>query len=81
MNIQQRQITLETKMYRDNSFGKADICNKCWASTHISCIADNRSIQCLCAKAEARLHGPKFGKTSRPDKLTFGLRRNDYDNS
>jgi hypothetical protein len=59
---EERQITLQTRMYRKKSFGKENYCTRCWACYHYeSCIADAkiRSVQCLCVKAEERLTGQK----------------------
>lgn len=80
MTITERQLTLETRMYRNKSFGCNKICKACFASTHVSCIATTtRSKQCLCAKAEARIYGPRFGEKNKKYKPKLGLRRQDYD--
>lgn len=60
MTNRDRQITLETRMYRKKSFGKEKYCNHCWACEyHENCIAQSvqRSAQRLCVKAENRMKG------------------------
>ena len=61
MNNKDRQIYLETKMYKRNSFGKEPYCRKCWAKTYTGCMgAIYRSSQLSCVKAECRLNGCPF---------------------
>ena len=60
MTNRDRQITLETRMYRKKSFGKEKYCNHCWVCEyHENCIAQSvhRSAQRLCVKAENRMKG------------------------
>lgn len=78
MTKEERQIKLETKMYRKKSFGQEDICAKCWACFHYkSCIAlpKIRSKQCLCVKAEIRLTNKKKFDDSSPFENTFQDKR------
>lgn len=63
MTIKERQIKLETRMYRHKSFGREDFCILCFACKyHIDCIANGktRSTQNLCAKAESRLKNREY---------------------
>ena len=59
MTNKERQLTLDTKMYRKKSYGFEDYCSHCWAKDCIKggCIAvpKNRSKSCLCVKAECRM--------------------------
>lgn len=60
MTVQDRQITLETRMYRKKSFGREKFCGHCWACEyHKNCIAypPQRSVRQFCAKAENRMKG------------------------
>jgi hypothetical protein len=56
MNNKDRQIVLETRMYRHKTYGKEDFCSKCWAKCN-GCIASTkyRAHNLLCVKAECRL--------------------------
>jgi hypothetical protein len=49
-----RQISLETKMYKHKTFGKEEMCNYCWAKCK-GCIHQYRTQQLACVKAECRM--------------------------
>lgn len=55
MNNNDRQLKLETQMYRRKTFGKETYCSHCWAKCN-GCImnAKQRSIQQACVRAECR---------------------------
>lgn len=58
MTREERQLQLDTKMYKKKSFGTENFCNYCWACyQHVKCIADSRkrSNGNHCAKAEERM--------------------------
>jgi DNA invertase Pin-like site-specific DNA recombinase len=58
MTREERQLQLDTKMYKKKSFGTESFCNYCWACyQHVKCIADprERSTGLHCAKAEERI--------------------------
>lgn len=60
MTERERQITLETRMYRKKSFGQEKYCRHCWACEyHRNCIAlpTQRGRKQLCVKAENRMKG------------------------
>ena len=61
MNNKDRQLTLDTKMYRNKSYGKEPYCGHCWAKCK-GCIAGSayRSTQLQCVKAECRMKGIPF---------------------
>ena len=86
MNNKDRQVTLETRMYRNKTFGKENFCNKCWAKSK-GCIATSpmRSKQLLCVKAECRVLNIQFNlrevicAPSRSWK-TYGLTKLEKEN-
>lgn len=53
-----RQLVLNTRMYRNNTYGKEAYCEFCWAKCN-GCIATGkaRSKQMLCVKAYDRMKG------------------------
>lgn len=57
-----RQLTLDTRMYRNKTFGKEAYCNYCWAKTYSGCFAGGlqRSKQFMCVKAECRANKDLF---------------------
>ena len=59
MTKAERQLTLETRMYRNKTFGKMPICKHCFACAFTHCISSSKSrmIGGLCAEAEARMIG------------------------
>lgn len=80
MTIEERQLTLETRLYRKKSFGKENFCDYCFARSN-TCIASSkeRSCQYLCAKAETRMNSkPRYKDTpNKKYKPKLGLRRID----
>lgn len=84
MNNKDRQLYLDTKMYRSKTFGKQPFCAKCWAKLHNGCLVNGqmRSINLLCCKAECRLNGVSFQlrevvcPPSKPGVL-YGLKSED----
>lgn len=61
MNNKDRQLILETRMYRRKTYGKEAFCSKCWAKYN-GCIATGkqRYAQLLCCKAECRMNKIPF---------------------
>lgn len=61
MTNAERQLTLETMMYKNGkTFGREKFCKQCWACYHgRECIAASgmRSTQILCVKAKDRAEG------------------------
>ena len=57
MNNKDRQLVLDTKMYKYQTFGKEPYCKFCWANSHTACImeSDYRSSGLNCVKAECRM--------------------------
>jgi hypothetical protein len=76
-----RQLTLDTNMYRKKSFGKEDYCAYCFAKDCIKggCIAESRhrSKSCLCVKAECRMNGMPF-KTALQELLQDAGKKKSY---
>ena len=74
----ERQLTLDTKMYRKKSFGSEDYCAYCFAKDCIKggCIAvsKHRSKSCLCVKAECRMLGSPF-RTNLQELVKYSGKR------
>lgn len=76
-----RQLTLDTQMYRKKSFGSEDYCSYCWAKDCIKggCIAPSkyRSKSFLCVKAECRMRGMPF-RTNLQELVKYAGKKKSY---
>jgi hypothetical protein len=79
MTNTERQLTLDTKMYRKKSYGKEDYCAYCFAKDCIKggCIvkSKHRSKSMLCVKAECRMNGTPFRTTFQETIQYAGKRK------
>lgn len=80
MNNKDRQLVLETKMYRTKTFGKQKYCTKCFAKLYDGCLVTGlqRSKQLLCCKAECRVTKTPFELREMIERPSSARRRNTY---